>query len=281
MASKLMEKQAKDDPLIEAKQINNKISDRLNYAIIKGMEIQPEDRPQTVQEWLALLQLQPQSIMSQMSQVSQKIQSQITATFVPVARPISQNSVKSFYIGEANGLFIVTGILGFVFVVIYIFFPNLNFSINSRPPIDKKIDYTALENFLSSDKFKEADQETLRILLSLVGREKQYWFNLKDIENIPCKDLDKINQLWIYYSNGKFGFSIQKQIWIELGGKPGIYDVTIADIFLKQVGWGEKYKEDIIYKISAPDGHLPFRVTSQVWNFGVPYIAEKLTKCNI
>ncbi|NER03251.1 MAG: protein kinase [Okeania sp. SIO3C4] len=278
---KLTGKQAKYDLLVEPKKINKKISDRLNYAIIKGMEIQPEDRPQTVQEWLALLQLQPQSIMSQMSQVSQKIQSQITATFVPVARPISQNSVKSFYIGEANGLFIVTGILGFVFVVIYIFFPNLNFSINSRPPIDKKIDYTALENFLSSDKFKEADQETLRILLSLVGREKQYWFNLKDIENIPCKDLDKINQLWIYYSNGKFGFSIQKQIWIELGGKPGIYDVTIADIFLKQVGWGEKYKEDIIYKISAPDGHLPFRVTSQVWNFGAPYIAEKLTKCNI
>ena len=33
---------------------------------------------------------------------------------------------------------------------------------------------------------------------------------------------DKINQLWINYSNGKFGFSIQKQIWIELGGKLGI-----------------------------------------------------------
>ncbi|MDY7005283.1 MAG: hypothetical protein SWX82_15455 [Cyanobacteriota bacterium] len=37
------------------------------------MKIQPEDRPQTVQEWLALLQLQPQSIISQMSQVSQAI----------------------------------------------------------------------------------------------------------------------------------------------------------------------------------------------------------------
>ncbi|NEP07082.1 MAG: hypothetical protein F6K08_26020 [Okeania sp. SIO1H6] len=34
-----------------------------------------------------------------------------------------------------------------------------------------------MENFLSSDKFKEADEETLRILLSLVGREKQYRFD--------------------------------------------------------------------------------------------------------
>ncbi|NES74581.1 MAG: hypothetical protein F6K08_26015 [Okeania sp. SIO1H6] len=111
------------------------------------------------------------------------------------------------------------------------------------------------------------------------------------MKNIPCKDLNKINQLWINYSNGKFGFSIQKQIWIKLGGKPGIFDVAlaepsgsyIADIFIKQVGWGDKdnrYK-NIGYKISAPYGHLPFKTTTHVRNFGVPYTAEKLTKSNI
>ena len=36
--------------LVEPKQINKKISDRVNYAIIKRMEIEHEDRPQTVQE---------------------------------------------------------------------------------------------------------------------------------------------------------------------------------------------------------------------------------------
>ena len=55
-----------------------------------------------------------------------------------------------------------TGIFIFV-VVIYIFSPNLNFFITSRPnSIDKQIDYTALENLLSSDKFQEADQESRR-----------------------------------------------------------------------------------------------------------------------
>lgn len=109
------------------------------------------------------------------------------------------------------------------------------------------------------------------------------WLDLEDVENTPCKDLDKINQLWINYSNGKFGFSIQKQIWIELGGKLGIHNVAIADMFIKEVGWGEKYKryKNITYKISAPYGHLPFRVTSHVWNFGPPYIGKKLEKCNI
>ena len=47
-------------------------------------------------------------------------------------------------------------------------------------------------------------------------------------------------------------------------------------MFIKEVGWGEKYKryKNITYKISAPYGHLPFRVTSHVWNFGPPYIGK-------
>ncbi|NET42251.1 serine/threonine-protein kinase [Okeania sp. SIO2B3] len=319
---KLIKKPGKQDLLIEPKKINTNISDRLNNAIIKGMEIQPEDRPQTVQEWLTLLQVKPPSIMSQMSQVSGKIMSQMATLNIQGIKPLYQNYVKTFYQGEANILPIGTGILIFI-VVTYIYSPKLKFPKISRPLplqpipipqqkhhptiqpqkapqplpgtnipdtsqttinyIEKKVDYTTLENLLSSEKFQEADQETFRIILSLVELEKEYWLNLEDIKNIPCKDLDKINQLWINYSNGKFGFSIQKQIWSEVGGKPGIYNVAIADIFIKEVEWGEKYKryKNITYKISAPYGHLPFRATSYVRNFGAPYLAEKLAKCNI
>ncbi|PHX53701.1 serine/threonine protein kinase [Tychonema bourrellyi FEM_GT703] len=42
-------------PLIPPKQHNNKISDRVNAAIIKGMELEPQNRPQSVQEWLDLV----------------------------------------------------------------------------------------------------------------------------------------------------------------------------------------------------------------------------------
>ena len=89
--------------------------------------------------------------------------------------------------------------------------------------------------------------------------------------------------MWIKYSDGKFGFTIQKQIWIELGGKPGIYNVAIADNFIQEVGWGNNHKryQNITYKISAPYGHIPFRITSQVWDFGAPYLAERLAECNI
>jgi serine/threonine protein kinase len=45
----------KQDPLKPPKEINPNISDRVNEAIIKGMERYPEDRPKSIQEWLDLL----------------------------------------------------------------------------------------------------------------------------------------------------------------------------------------------------------------------------------
>ena len=43
-------------PLEPPQQINSSISDRVNQSILKGMEVKPEDRPPSIQEWLALLQ---------------------------------------------------------------------------------------------------------------------------------------------------------------------------------------------------------------------------------
>jgi eukaryotic-like serine/threonine-protein kinase len=44
-----------NDELLEPKQHNPKLSDRLNKAILKGLELQPEDRAQTVKAWLEML----------------------------------------------------------------------------------------------------------------------------------------------------------------------------------------------------------------------------------
>ncbi|BAY20454.1 serine/threonine kinase [Calothrix sp. NIES-2100] len=45
-------------PLEEPKIINPGISDRVNQAILKGMEVKPENRPQSIEEWLSLLNIQ-------------------------------------------------------------------------------------------------------------------------------------------------------------------------------------------------------------------------------
>ena len=45
----------KNSDLIEPKQLNPKLSDMVNQAILKGMEVWIEDRPCSMQEWLDLL----------------------------------------------------------------------------------------------------------------------------------------------------------------------------------------------------------------------------------
>ena len=45
----------KYDPLLPPKKLNPNISDRINDAILKGMAIEPGDRPRSVKEWLELL----------------------------------------------------------------------------------------------------------------------------------------------------------------------------------------------------------------------------------
>jgi serine/threonine protein kinase len=43
--------------LIAPKKVNSNISDRLSRAIMLGMKLDPEERPQTIKEWLDLLPL--------------------------------------------------------------------------------------------------------------------------------------------------------------------------------------------------------------------------------
>jgi len=55
------------------------------------------------------------------------------------------------------------------------------------------------------------------VMLKGAGREEKGWLNIKDIEKFPCEDLRTIDQLWVEYSNGSFGFSVQKRIYRSVG----------------------------------------------------------------
>jgi eukaryotic-like serine/threonine-protein kinase len=80
------------------------------------------------------------------------------------------------------------------------------------------MDYSKLRDLLAAGKWKEADEETLRVMLAVAKREDEGWFNKESIDNFPCADLRTIDQLWVKYSNGRFGFSVQKRIYQSLGG---------------------------------------------------------------
>jgi hypothetical protein len=114
---------------------------------------------------------------------------------------------------------------------------------------------------LSRKNFKAADEETARIMLWVARREKEDYLPEEDIKKFPCRDLLTIDQLWLASSGGKFGFSVQKQIWIKCGGKLGQHDNETMVKFAECVEWkvGDKWVSDqnLCWELRAPRGHLP------------------------
>lgn len=92
------------------------------------------------------------------------------------------------------------------------------------------VDYTKLRDLLAAKKFLAADEETTRVMLKVVGADKRGYFTPKQIQTFPRTDLQTIDQLWVHYSGGKYGFSVQKRIWQEEKN---------LESFVCRVGWGE------------------------------------------
>ncbi len=86
--------------------------------------------------------------------------------------------------------------------------------------------------------------------------------DIEHIKQIPYKDLRTINQLWLAASKGKFGFSVQKQIWINLGGQLGQYDKNVFKHFLERVEW--EYNKVNFDPKGAVKGHLPLAMYALV-----------------
>ncbi|WP_228008431.1 GUN4 domain-containing protein [Microcystis aeruginosa] len=123
------------------------------------------------------------------------------------------------------------------------------------------VNYTNLRDLLAAKKWKEADKETTRAMLQAAKREKEGWFRDVDIDNFSCEDLRMIDQLWLSASKGKFGFSVQREIYESLGGTRE-YNGEVWNKFGDRVGWRKGgswlYSSDLTYSDEAPKAHLPY-----------------------
>ncbi|MCF4970207.1 GUN4 domain-containing protein [Nostoc sp. CMAA1605] len=129
---------------------------------------------------------------------------------------------------------------------------------------EKGVDYTKLRDLLAAKKWKEADYETYLVMLQVVGRKDEDWIRSEELLNFPCTDLRTIDRLWVKYSNGHFGFSVQKEIYLSVGGKPdGQYYKEAWEKFGDRVGWRVNgdwiLYSNITFDTSSPKGHLPLR----------------------
>lgn len=205
-------------------------------------------------------------------------------------------------------------------------YSNLEVSLDSDIPVD----YTRLRDLLAEGKWKEADEETGALMLTVGYRTAQKkirdgeWthtdpntnrLDLLHLMYFPCTDLCTIDRLWLKYSNGRFGFSIQKRIMSEIGedalsillsrredGYPIQKILEISQTFEKRIGWYTpssedshrstgKFYNDLTFSIQAPYGHLPtlhyyYKATETEterllgWH-NLKYILNRLSICGI
>ncbi|MGB6299401.1 MAG: GUN4 domain-containing protein [Rivularia sp. (in: cyanobacteria)] len=149
-------------------------------------------------------------------------------------------------------------------------------------PSEKGVDYTRLRDLLKTGSWKEADQETARLMLKVANRETEGWLDSDSIKKFPCTDLRTIDQLWVKYSNGHFGFSVQKRIWESVGkdyekfgDRVGWRKVRATGMFFNKE-W--LYYNQLTFSLQAPQGHLP--ASRAFLTFGAS-LASRLVECNI
>jgi len=142
--------------------------------------------------------------------------------------------------------------------------------------------YTKLQDLLVARKYKEADQETALLMLWVACREKEGWLDTESINEFPCQDLRTIDQLWVQNSNGRFGFSVQKQVYNQVGKDFGKF----SDQVKWRVNGNWKGYNEMIWEVGAPLGHLPRGLGAKGWwkdgsGGSISSLEPRLVKCNI
>lgn len=154
------------------------------------------------------------------------------------------------------------------------------------------VDYQNLRELLQAGKWKEADWETNWRMLQAVGRKEDDFIRPKDLQTFPCEDLSTIDGLWVHYSQGRFGFSVQRQIYLECGGSldgspPKDRDAAVWQAFGDRVGWRQdgqwlEYSK-LTPSLTLPLGCFPLGFSWGGWPAGFACVgrmwATKLLHC--
>ena len=147
--------------------------------------------------------------------------------------------------------------------------------------------FTQLETYLKNGQWREADEETMRLMLLIAKREDEGWLDEESAENFPCEELRTIDKLWVDNSGGKFGFSVQQQVWLDCGGVPGEYDYEVYKKFADEVGWRRggnwlSYNDLTFLLDVSQHAHLPLKKDEEGFvRWYITFLAQRLVTCNI
>jgi hypothetical protein len=146
------------------------------------------------------------------------------------------------------------------------------------------MDYTRLRDLLIESNWEAADHETQLLMLEMVGRSQGDWIRKEEIVDFSCIDLQVIDRLWLKYSQGRYGFSAQKQIWFSMGDDPERCDRETWAAFGARLGWCVEqswvYHDCLNFSLNAPEGHLPSGSWGGAFSCMMLCLFDRLEDCN-
>ncbi len=124
------------------------------------------------------------------------------------------------------------------------------------PQSDRGVDYQDLQMLLVQQKYQMADKVTMQKLCELAGDQaiERKWVYFTEVSQFPVIDLQAIDLIWGLYSEDKFGWSKQRQLWLRLGQN---WERLWTQLQWKTDGAWTRYPNEFIWDLSAPVGYLP------------------------
>lgn len=103
--------------------------------------------------------------------------------------------------------------------------------IPTRLPSAVGVDYVPLATMLATKDFLAADQFTRDNLIRIAGADAKgrgfvYW---TEVKKLPKQDMVTMEKLWLQFSDGNLGYSVQQRVWeLEKGN---------FDNYIRRIGW--------------------------------------------
>ncbi len=140
-------------------------------------------------------------------------------------------------------------------------------------------DWQPLIEALKRQRWQAADELTGDLLCELAGRPTGSYLPNGELAKLPCEALQILDRLWVKSSQGRFGLSVQAQLYLEVGEQ--------YPLFCDRVGWPVHSPRNHNYlqfnRRRAPRGHLP----SRRWLGGVSvwqhmgFLVARLRACEL
>jgi len=116
--------------------------------------------------------------------------------------------------------------------------------------------YTSLQRHLIDQEFEAADRLTSEYLRQLAGSEalRRGYVYFSEVPSMPALDLESLDRLWVVYSRGRFGFSVQGRLLLACGGQ---WERLWPRLGWKQAGVWTRFPGSFDWTLEAPEGHMP------------------------